>query len=104
MYFGTYIEQDQISRTSQGNKYKAFNQLTGKQHSIFFTYHRYRTPFPSGFAQAAKEAGAAIHLAMGPDNGLSEVQDNAYLRQFATDAKASGVPIFLRFASEMNGD
>jgi hypothetical protein len=45
----------------------------------------------------------AAHLAYEPNRGLAEVKDDAYLRQFARDAAASGVPIFLRFASEMNG-
>jgi hypothetical protein len=32
------------------------------------------------------------------------VQDDAYLRELAEAARDSGVPIFLRFASEMNGN
>jgi beta-mannanase len=103
MYFGAYIEQDEI-RSHGSNKYNAFNEKTGKQHSIFFKYHNYGDSFPSSFAENVRNAGAAVHLAFEPNNGLDEVTDNHYLRQFAKDAKESGVPIFLRFASEMNGD
>lgn len=103
MYFGAYIEQDEIA-SHGSNKYQIFNEMTAKQHSIFFKYHNYGEPFPSSFADNVRNAGAAVHLALEPNKGLDRVMDNDYLRQFARDAKDSGVPIFLRFASEMNGD
>jgi hypothetical protein len=43
------------------------------------------------------------NIALEPNNGLINVQDDAYLRRFARDAAESGGPVFLRFASEMNG-
>lgn len=101
-YFGAYIEQDAISKES-GNKYQNFNQKTGKQHSIFFNYHKYGSAFPQATATNLKDVNGALQLALEPSN-LADVKDNTYLRQFAKDAKASGIPIFLRFASEMNGD
>lgn len=103
MYVGAYIEQDKLASEGAG-KYSKFNSLTGKDHAIFFTYHNYGAPFPSQFVKSVADAGGAVQLALEPNNGLGVVQDNEYLRQFAKDAKASGVPIFLRFASEMNGD
>lgn len=102
MYFGAYVEQDD-SLKKGGNKYTNFNNVTGKKHSIFYNYHKYGQDFPTEFAKAVKEAGGAIHLALEPGSGLNTVKDDAYLRQFAQDANESGVPIFLRFASEMNG-
>lgn len=103
LYFGAYIEQDQIARQND-NRYRDFNELTGKNHSIFFTYHRYGESFPIAFAQQVKAVGGAIQLSLQPERGLAEVKDNAYLRQFARAANQAGLPIFLRFASEMNGD
>lgn len=102
MYVGAYIDQAG-SIDNQTDKYNHFNKLTNKQHAVFFNYHRYGTPFPTKFAKEVKQAGGAIQLALEPGQGLNAVRDDAYLRQFARDAKASGVPIFLRFASEMNG-
>ncbi|ADC49280.1 hypothetical protein BpOF4_06090 [Alkalihalophilus pseudofirmus OF4] len=102
MYIGAYLEQDQI-RNQPGNTYRNFNQLTGKQHAVYFTYHHYGREFPHNFARQVKEAGGAIQLALEPRTGLNQVKDDAYLRKFARDAKAAGVPIFLRYASEMNG-
>lgn len=105
-YFGAYIEQDPRyeGKSSQFDSYyKDFNNIMGKQHSTFFVYHNYGTPFPKELAARVKAAGGALQLATQPLNGLGEVQNDAYLKQFALDAKESGIPIFVRFASEMNG-
>lgn len=101
LYFGAFVEQD---RNVGGNNQGHFNTLTGTQHAIFFTYHHYGRPFPHNWARIAKEAGAAIHLALEPQSGLQMVKDDNYLRQFARQAYAAQVPVFLRFASEMNGN
>lgn len=102
MYVGAYIEQGNLTGNNI-DKYNNFNKVTNKKHAIYFTYHNYGTPFPKKFASEVKEAGGGIQLALEPNQGLNSVQDNEYLRQFARDAKAAGIPIFLRFASEMNG-
>ena len=100
-YIGAFVEYD----TNVGHKNVAkFNSLMEKDHSIYFTYHKYGNPFPTGWAAQVKDTGAAVHLALEPNDGLQAVQDNAYLREFAREAKAFGAPIFLRFASEMNGN
>lgn len=57
--------------------------------------------FPGRFAQAVKANGGALHLALEPGMPLSSISDAIILR-FARAAQGSGVPIFLRFASEMN--
>ncbi|MFD1929328.1 stalk domain-containing protein [Sporosarcina siberiensis] len=102
MYVGAYIELGGLLG-NYVDKYTNFNKLTKKKHAVYFTYHNYGTAFPTKFANEVKQAGGAIQLALEPNKGLNEVQDNEYLRKFAREAKASGVPIFLRFASEMNG-
>lgn len=71
---------------------------------MFFTYYHYGVDFPSLTASYVAEAGGALKIAWEPADGLNAVKDDEYLRKFARDAKASGIPIFLRFASEMNGD
>jgi hypothetical protein len=81
----------------------AFNQRTGVHHASFFIYLGYGKPFPKQWVENLKKNGAMAQIAFEPTS-YDQVQDDHYLRQFARDAKASGVPIFLRFASEMNGD
>lgn len=85
--------------------------IYGKNHAIYLTYttwgEKYRdtnTYFPVTFAKMAKKNGSGIQIGFEPMNGLDEVKDGEYIRQFAREAKKSGVPVFLRFAGEMNGD
>jgi hypothetical protein len=98
-YLGAYVIQDQFIKADMN----IFNQMSGKKHASFFRYVGYGLPFPKAWVDKVKEAGAVPHIAFEPNNGLEDVQDDAYLREFAKAAKESGVPIFLRYASEMNG-
>jgi len=98
-YVGAFI---QLDNTVKGD-HQLFERLTGKKHASYFRYVGYGMPFPKEWAGRVKAAGAAPHIAMEPNEGLDKVKDDVYLRQWAKDAAALGCPIFLRFASEMNG-
>ncbi|WP_373230779.1 glycosyl hydrolase [Cohnella sp.] len=98
-YLGAYVIQDEFIKADMNT----FNEVTGKQHASYFRYVGYGKPFPQTWVDSVIAAGAVPHIAFEPNNGLDEVEDNAYLREFAQAANASGVPIFLRYASEMNG-
>ena len=101
VYLGAYVLQDDFINNSM----KIFNRLTGKKHASFFKYVGYgKKPFPKEWVQKVKEVGAVPQIALEPNWGLDKVKDDAYLHKFAADALASGVPVFLRFASEMNGN
>lgn len=80
-----------------------FNQLTGLHHSFFFIYLGYGKPFPKKWAALLKANQCGLQIAFEPMR-YGEVKDNNYLRRFARDAANSGIPIFIRFASEMNGN
>ena len=60
--------------------------------------------FRTDLAKKAKEQGAALQVAWEPLGGLDQVVDDDYVRKFAREARATGIPIFLRFAGEMNGE
>lgn len=98
-YLGGYIIQDKNVNTP-----KEFNQLTKKNHASFFRYLGYGQAFPRFWVQELKEVGAVPQIALEPNAGLDQIQDDEYLRNFAKAANEANVPIFLRFASEMNGD
>jgi hypothetical protein len=98
-YLGAYVLQDQFINADMN----LFNKMSGKKHASFFRYIGYGLPFPKVWVDSVKEAGAVPHIAFEPNNGLDDVQDDTYLREFAKAAKKSGVPIFLRYASEVNG-
>ncbi|MBI5832191.1 MAG: hypothetical protein HZB16_07770 [Armatimonadetes bacterium] len=99
-YIGANVESDPRVR----GDYPRFGELTGRGHAIYFDYLHYGQRFPSAWAKRAAAVGAGIQIAWEPNRGLGEVADNAYLQTFARDAAAAGTPVWLRFASEMNGD
>ncbi len=98
-YLGAYIDQAYwIDR-----KVNTFNERIGKDHATFFRYVSYGQPFPDKWVEELVAAGAVPQIALEPNKGLEQVQDDEYLRGFARLAGETGIPIFLRFASEMNG-
>ena len=98
-YIGAFIERDS---NVYGN-IPAFEDLTKKKHASYFTYVGYGRPFPADWNAKVARNGAAPHIAFEPNDGLAEVRDDAYLRAWARDAARTKKPIFLRWASEMNG-
>jgi hypothetical protein len=98
-YLGAFIELDYNVQGDIGN----FESLTKKKHASYFTYVGYGRPFPKAWVEKLKAHGAVPQIAFEPNNGLDEVKDDDYLRDWARDAARARVPIFLRWASEMNG-
>lgn len=107
-YLGAFIDrEDTIAETFNGDDqlYReptAFNLATGRKHALYFMYLKYGRPFPATWVQHLLDAGAAAHIVWEPGN-LDEVNDDEYLKDFADAAKNSGVPMFVRYAGEMNG-
>lgn len=99
-YLGAYSELD----PAVGNLYSRAEAAYGRRHAAFLVYVPWGHPFPTMHAQRAREAGAALQVHWMPDRGLAAVQDGPYLREFARAMARAGVPIFLRFGGEMNGD
>lgn len=99
-YLGAYIVQDVITNDDP----VLFNEMTGKTHASFFRYVGYGRMVPQDWLDKVIAAGAAPHIALEPNNGLEEVQDDAYLRDLARQLASVEGPVFLRYASEMNGD
>ncbi|MDS1030370.1 glycosyl hydrolase [Bacillota bacterium LX-D] len=98
-YLGAYVVQDTYIKADM----QKFNELTGKNHASFFRYVGYGQKFPQSWIQELQKVGAVPHIAWEPNEGLDAVQDDLYLRSFARSLKETGMPVFLRFASEMNG-
>lgn len=96
-YLGANIEREEATHDPQ-----AFNNLVQKHHAIFFRYRAYGAVFPKEEAEYLSRAKSAMQIAFEPTS-LVQVRDDDYLRRFALDCRNSGIPIFLRFASEFNG-
>lgn len=107
---GTYLGLFLAGKRENANP-DPVKDIYGKNHAMYLTYTTWgkkypdtNTYFPMTFAKKAKQNGSAIQIGFEPMNGLNEVKDGEYIRQFAREAKESGVPVFLRFAGEMNGE
>ncbi|TVY09661.1 stalk domain-containing protein [Paenibacillus cremeus] len=98
-YIGMYTERD----PQMLNFYDRSEQFYGKKHALYLAYTQVGKPFPKQYVTRAKQAGAAMQIAWEPSNGLDAVTE-AVVRDWAREAKAAGIPIFLRYASEMNGN
>ncbi len=95
------VTTDETGRTRRLPGY--FESLAGRDHASYFSYVGYGSSFPASWAKGLAAEGRLIHIALEPNDGLEAVKDDATLEQLALDMKAVGAPIFLRFASEMNG-
>jgi len=108
-YLGVYGESDpQVHNPYSGNPFytQGVMDLTGRQHPIFLLYGNWsqgRGPAGSHI-QAIKSVGGALEWALQPDQGLAAVVDGPVLRNIARQLREAEIPIFLRFAGEMNGD
>jgi hypothetical protein len=99
-YLGAYIELDPQVR----DDVEAFEALVGKKHVSYLHYVGYGAPFPFAWVKALKARGCVPHIAWEPNDGLDKVRADDYLRGWAEAARQADCPIFLRFASEMNGN
>ena len=99
-YLGAFVLHDRHVSGSM----RIFEQRIGKGHASYLTYVGYGTPFPMKWVRQVRAAGGVPNIAFEPNDGLGKVQDDEYLRGFARAAAESGGPVFLRFASEMNGN
>ncbi len=80
-----------------------WEEATGKGHASYLLYVGYGQPFPTAWVDQVRALGAVPNIAWEPNQGLDQVQEDDYLRSWAKAAAESGGPVFLRFASEMNG-
>ncbi|MGI5825702.1 MAG: glycoside hydrolase family 26 protein [Bacillota bacterium] len=102
-YLGAYVLQDE----SLNGDMQAFNTAAEKKHATFFRYFGYKEgkiEDLSEWLNEAEAAGAAPQVALEPNLGLDEVQGDAYLIKLAKTLNQVEGPVFLRFASEMNGN
>lgn len=101
--YGTYIGMYSELDPKMLNYYNRSEQIYGKKHALYLAYTQVGKPFPKQYVERAKQAGAALQIAWEPMDGLDAVKEET-VRQWAREAKAAGIPIFLRYASEMNGN
>lgn len=110
-YLGAFIANDTNLQTDMlfddrrcGDEAK-LTELIGKPHATYFNYFLIGRPFPKQWLAHLAQIGACPQLAWeGTNKVIGPIYDDTYVREFARDARAANIPIFLRFAYEMNGD
>lgn len=104
LFLGIYGEGNESLIKNFGVDPTLVENLYGKAHASLLYYNVYgETPFSTTAAAKMKAVDGSLQIHMQPEV-LADVKDEDYLRQWARDAKASGIPIFLRFGGEMNGN
>ncbi|NUN07867.1 MAG: T9SS type A sorting domain-containing protein [Ignavibacteriaceae bacterium] len=98
-YIGAFIVNDPVVNGS----ITSFETFTGKKHSSYFSYAVFGQPFPVSWVTDYASKGNIVQIAFEPNNGLDEVIDGDYIREWARAARRTGAMIFLRWACEMNG-
>lgn len=109
-YLGAFIDLDSTLKqtfTDQTQKVRKmpeeFEAIVKKPHASYFFYMGWGRPIAVDWITYLGMTGKIVHIALEPNNGLSEVKDDWYLKHLADDLKKTEAKIFLRFASEMNG-
>lgn len=110
-YLGAYIDLDPELPASfidtNGTKRKRprdFEARVGHDHAMYFFYMGYGRPLAMDYLRYLSSQNKFIQIALEPNSGLDQVQEDSYLLQLADDLRSTGAKVFLRFASEMNGD
>lgn len=110
-YLGAYIDLDPQLKASFTDEYgtkrkrpEDFEKAIGQKHSMYFFYMGYGRPVAMDYLRFLSSEGKYVQIALEPNNGLDSVSDNETLWQLADDLRDCGAKVFLRFASEMNGD
>ena len=110
-YLGAFIDLDysldsvyvdQVGKTRRLPN--EFEQKTGRTHATYFYYMAYGSRTASDWIEKLGAEEKIVHIALEPNNGLEWVKDDEYLKDLAIKFAATKTPIFLRFASEMNGN
>lgn len=100
VYIGASIQNDLHVNAS----IPKFENLVWKKYAGYLTYTSVSSPFPSDYADSCRKYGAFLQIGLEPDTAFRDVFDSPPLRNWARDAARASIPIFLRFAPEMNGD
>ncbi len=98
-YLGANVEHEDAAERDPAR----FARLLGRDHALFFVYRAYGQPFPTEFARRLSRLGCGLQIAWEPRD-LRDTEDGEYLSRFMEAAARARLPVFLRFASEMNGD
>lgn len=96
-YFGGPFDKDPLV----GDDLSKVAETYGKAHTAFSMYVRWDEPLQMWTANQAIDLGAALQIAWEPPADMRQIKYDEVL-DFAQELNKLNIPIFLRFASEMN--
>lgn len=101
---GMYAENDKAINTGNANYALNAESYLGKKHAGFLLYYTYGLDLSNLKVHVAnaKSSGSFLMLGIQPLNGLNSISDDAYLADFVKDIASFDMPVFIRFANEMN--
>ena len=110
VYIGAFIGSESKYKTSafswnNGNEFDDFNAVTEKKHAMYLDYGSYGNDLTESFQTKVSEikaTGGAMQIAYEPGELKSVTREGIVL--YAKELADTKIPIFLRYASEMNGD
>lgn len=106
-YFSVFVGPDLSVREAMvrgGTLEDAVARIIHKEIAVEWLYFFYDDPGEvAAYLHTFRKRPAVLEIALEPRNGLNEVRDDAALHNYARMMAAFKRPIFLRFASEMNG-
>ena len=108
-FLGACIDRDDAIRKVSGDNgqfhgdWSDFDKRIGRRHATAFMYLSYGRPAPVNWLGQLSRRGMGGQIVMDIKD-ITQTRDTGYLRTFATEIARTRVPVFLRFAGEMNGD
>lgn len=108
-YLGAFIDLDMTNKLTfrdQTNRVRRLPEgfeMRAGEHATYFFYLGYAHRIPVDWIRALGARGKIIQIALEPNEGLDQVQEDAIMYRLADQFAQTGTKIFLRFASEMNG-
>lgn len=110
-YFSAFVGPDASIRTELfkggGNLEDALGRILNKPIAVQWLYFDYENPVELNAYlngnNGYKNKRIVLEVALEPRKGIETVNDDSLLQAHARAFAAMGCPVFLRFASEMNG-
>lgn len=110
-YLGAYIDRDETLERAYRDEVNRIHRLpedfeaaVGKAHATYFFYMGYGVDLATEWVRKLGLQNKIVHIALEPNLGLGQVHDDGYLRKLAESLASTNAKVFLRFASEMNGN
>ncbi|MGE5328955.1 MAG: glycoside hydrolase family 26 protein [Deltaproteobacteria bacterium] len=103
---GAYAADDLSVENPAQNKFHTIEYpiMTEKAHAGYLYYFSYGDSLDrlKKYAQKLKQVGGIMQIGVEPLGGIDKVNDDEYLEYFVSEIKNLDIPVFVRFANEMN--